>query len=160
MAQAQAAGRPTASKYPVYHPDGHMEMHPREIINDLIRHGTWCETGSVLPDGKPERVQLPWTLTDPTMANKRIAARAAVLANAQSKAAAAPQPGVRASALNPLAPQQDEALAVLPRLDALRKAVSDAGVAPDPTWGVARLEAVLSAAQAGAPLPKDPDDDE
>lgn len=159
MRPVVAAERPKATKYAVWSPTGEMFMHTREVINDLVRHGTFVPTGAVGADGKPEMVKLPWTLTDPTMANAKIAQRAQVL---QAALAAKPaQPGVAASHINPLAPARDgeEALAVLPRLDALRKQVSDLGVAPDPTWGVARMEAIVNAKKAGLPLPSDPEDE-
>lgn len=150
------SARPQAVKYPVWHPDGSMEMHPREVINDLVRHGTWCDTGEKNPDGSAVKVKLPWTLNDPSAANLRERQRA------QVAAAAARRPGVTASHLNPLAPAREgeEALDVMPQLDALRKQLSDLGVAPDPSWGKARLQAAIDAKKAGLPLPKDPDDDE
>jgi hypothetical protein len=134
-----------------------MFMRTREQINDLVRHGSWVPTGNTLPDGKPEMVKLPWTLSDPTMANARLAQRAQVLANA---AKTLPQPGVTASHINPLGPPREgeEPLAILPRLDALRKQLTDLGGIPDPGWGLKRLQQVVDATKAGLPVPVDPDD--
>lgn len=156
------SARPVAAQYPVFHPDGHMEMHPREVINDLVRHGTWCDTGEKGPDGKPVMVKLPWSLADPSATNARALARAQVAAAAASRAANGPPPGVIASQLNPLDPAKgnETALGVLPVLDALRKQLADDfGIAADPTWGKAKLQAVIDAKKAGLPVPADSDDE-
>lgn len=152
------AGRPQSTTYPVWSPQGEMFMRTREQINDLVRHGTLVPTGNTHADGKPELVKLPWTLSDPTLANAKVLQRAQVLAAAAATRAA--QPGVAASHINPLAPPRDgeEPLQVLPRLDALRKQLSDLGVAPDPTWGVVRMESIVAAKKAGLPVPADPED--
>jgi hypothetical protein len=134
------AKRPEPPKFPVWAPDGHMEMHPREVINDLVRHGTIVEdpnTGA--------RVRMPWTTRDP-------------------KNGSGPSPAelrrISASTASDAPPSRVNDRVPTPRLDALRKELSELGVAPDPTWGIRQLEQAIAAKKAGQAVPKNDDEDE
>jgi hypothetical protein len=148
------AGGPRVAvpKFPVWSPDGHMEMHTREVINDLVRHGTWCDTGEKDEDGKAIRVQLTWTLTDPALSAFKRAQRDAVLRNGQAKAESGVSPQSQAD-------QAPADSTTMPKLTALRKEFEHLGGAPDPTWGISRLTAAIAAKKAGQPLPTDSDAD-
>lgn len=119
--------RTAEKKFPVYAPDGHLEMHTRQNVNDLVRHGTMVNG-----------VMTPWSLTDPAAAFARMSAAAAArgLPTAQAQAAAA-------AAVNDRAPS--------PRLDALRAELTSLGGAPDPTHGIARLQKEIDARLAASP---------
>lgn len=51
-------GRPELPKFPVWSPDGDMEMHIRQNINDLVRHNGWSladprKSPKLRPDAEP-----------------------------------------------------------------------------------------------------------
>lgn len=133
--------RPAEEKFPVWAPDGHMEMHTRQNINDLVRHGTLVDN-----------VLTPWSLQDPNLAQSRREAIAAAVA--RDAAAGVPpgqqgKQGVSASASAPPSPTPPAA----PKLAELRAKLTDLGGVPDPTWGTKRLESEIQLFQARVSKP-------
>lgn len=143
---ANSGPRKAPEKFPVWHPDGHLEMHTNEVINDLVRHGTWCDTGETDEDGKPIKVQLTWTMVDPSLSALKRAQREAILRNGQVKAGLIPppEPQVQASA-----GASDPT--VVPRLSALRAEFTKLGGVVDQSWGVAKLTQEIAAKNAASP---------
>lgn len=131
----QNSKRPAEPTYPVWDLEGNKHQMTRQNINDKVRHCGWYQRD---PSYMVEQARI-------------MQERAAGMLAAAAKTAGAPVE----TAVQPTAAQE-----AVPQLTLLRKALSDAGGIPDPTWGVARLEAAIAAKKAGVPLPKDPDDDE
>lgn len=116
-----AARRASDPLYPVWGPDGRLEMHPRHVVNDLVRFGT---------------VEGTWYSSDPAEMARALPAH---LVNQdavrQRTAAAAAQ-----------ASMEDSATPVVnPRLNALRTEITELGGQFQPTWGIRSLERHLAA---------------
>lgn len=119
-----AARRSNEPHYPVWGPDGRMEMHPRHVVNDLVRFGT---------------VEGKWYASDPVELAKQLPAH---LLNPQMKQAH------QAAATAAEDAPDGQPVTATPRLTALRTEIATLGGTYHPSWGTRSLEAHLAAVKA------------